>query len=74
MGFTLKYLMDFYQQSTDKANFFNKGFERLVGTAALRQQIIAGKSEEEIHKTWEPALGQYKAMRKKYLLYPDSNG
>jgi uncharacterized protein YbbC (DUF1343 family) len=74
MGFTLKYLMDFYQQSTDKANFFNKGFERLVGTAALRQQIIAGKSEEEIRKTWEPALGQYKAMRKKYLLYPDSNG
>ncbi|SMB98223.1 conserved hypothetical protein [Hymenobacter roseosalivarius DSM 11622] len=72
IGFTLKYLLDFYQQSTDKANFFNKGFERLVGTAALRQQIIAGKSEAEIRKTWEPELGQYKAMRKKYLLYPEA--
>ncbi|WP_133272225.1 exo-beta-N-acetylmuramidase NamZ family protein [Hymenobacter radiodurans] len=72
IGFTLKYLLDFYQQSTDKANFFNKGFERLVGTAALRQQIIAGKSEAEIRKTWEPALSQYKAMRKKYLLYPEA--
>lgn len=72
LGFTLKYLLDFYQQSTDKANFFNKGFERLVGTAALRQQVMAGKSEEEIRKTWEPALGRYKAMRKKYLLYPEA--
>ncbi|WP_460612435.1 exo-beta-N-acetylmuramidase NamZ family protein [Hymenobacter seoulensis] len=73
VGFTLRYLLDFYQQSTDKANFFNKGFERLVGTAALRQQIIAGKTEQEIRKSWEPALGQYKALRKKYLLYPDFN-
>ncbi|MCC2546643.1 DUF1343 domain-containing protein [Hymenobacter sp. BT175] len=71
IGFTLKYLIDFYQQSTDKANFFNKGFERLAGTAALRQQIIAGKSEQEIRQSWEPALGQYKVLRQKYLLYPE---
>ncbi|WP_139920755.1 exo-beta-N-acetylmuramidase NamZ domain-containing protein [Hymenobacter sp. DG01] len=71
VGFSLKYLLDFYHQSTDKANFFNKGFERLAGTAALRQQIIAGKSEQEIRQSWEPALSQYKTLRKKYLLYPD---
>ncbi|MBO0359569.1 DUF1343 domain-containing protein [Hymenobacter sp. BT186] len=71
VGFTLKYLLDFYQQSTAKDKFFGKYFEQLSGTSALRQQIIAGKSETEIRRSWEPALGQYKAMRKKYLLYPD---
>ncbi|UOR06291.1 DUF1343 domain-containing protein [Hymenobacter aerilatus] len=73
-GFTLRYLLDFYQKSTAKDQFFNKGFERLAGTKELRQQIIAGKTEAEIRKTWEPGLSQYKQLRKKYLLYPDFNG
>jgi uncharacterized protein YbbC (DUF1343 family) len=73
VGFSLKYLLDFYQQSTAKDKFFGKYFEQLSGTSALRQQIIAGKSEAEIRKSWEPALGQYKVLRKKYLLYPDFN-
>ncbi|MBO3270540.1 exo-beta-N-acetylmuramidase NamZ family protein [Hymenobacter defluvii] len=71
-GFTLRYLLDFYQQSTAKDQFFNKGFERLAGTKELRPQIIAGKSEAEIRKSWEPGLSQYKQLRKKYLLYPES--
>lgn len=71
-SFTLRYLLDFYQQSTAKDQFFTKGFERLAGTKELRQQIIAGKTEAEIRKTWEPALSQYKQLRKKYLLYPES--
>ncbi|WP_022826116.1 exo-beta-N-acetylmuramidase NamZ family protein [Hymenobacter norwichensis] len=73
VGFSLKYLLGFYQQSTAKDKFFGKYFEQLSGTSALRQQIIAGKSEAEIRKSWEPALGQYKVLRKKYLLYPDFN-
>lgn len=72
VGFTPKYLIDFYQQSTAKDKFFGKYFEQLTGTRTLREQIIAGKSEAEIRKSWEPGLVQYKAMRKKYLLYPDS--
>lgn len=73
IGFTLKYLLDYYQQSTNKEKFFlsDRGFDRLMGNATVRQQIMAGKSEAEIRQGWEPALGQYKAMRKKYLLYPD---
>jgi uncharacterized protein YbbC (DUF1343 family) len=35
------------------------------------QQIIDGTSEEEIRKSWEPALSNYKEIRKKYLLYKD---
>ena len=67
----LKYLLDFYQQSTDKAHFFGNYFEELSGTNALRQQIIAGKTEAEIRASWEPGLGKFKTLRKKYLLYPE---
>jgi uncharacterized protein YbbC (DUF1343 family) len=69
--FTLKYLLDFYQQSTDKAHFFTKYFEQLAGTDSLRAQVIAGRSEASIRASWQPALGRYKALRKKYLLYPE---
>ncbi len=70
-GLVLKYLLDFYQQSTDKPHFFGKYFEELAGTNSLREQIIAGKTEAEIRASWEPGLGRFKALRKKYLLYPE---
>jgi hypothetical protein len=35
------------------------------------QQLKEGKSEEEIRKSWEPALSKFKAIRKNYLLYKD---
>nr|MBA2493815.1 DUF1343 domain-containing protein [Acidobacteriota bacterium] len=35
----------------------------------FKEQIIAGKTEEEIRRSWEPGLTNYKKMRKKYLLY-----
>ena len=49
------------------ASFFNK----LAGNATLMQQLIAGTSEAEIRKSWEPKLTAFKMMRKKYLLYTD---
>ena len=70
-GLVLNYLLDFYQQSTDKTHFFGKYFEELSGTDALRQQIIAGKTEAEIRASWAPGLNKFKALRKKYLLYPE---
>jgi uncharacterized protein YbbC (DUF1343 family) len=70
-GLVLKYLFDFYQQSTDKAHFFGKYFEELSGTTSLREQIIAGKTETEIRASWEPGLGKFKTLRRKYLLYPE---
>lgn len=73
----LQWLMELYQAYPNKEKFFDhkqstqiNNFDKLAGTAALRQQIIKGKSEEEIRFSWEPALSQYKIMRKKYLLYP----
>lgn len=70
-GLVLRYLLDFYQQSTDKEHFFGKYFEELSGTDALRQQVIAGKSEAAIRASWEPGLKKYRVLRKKYLLYPE---
>jgi uncharacterized protein YbbC (DUF1343 family) len=71
--FTLAFLKEMYDNSSQKDKFFNNFFEKLAGTAALRNQIKAGKSEAEIRASWEPALSNYKNMRKRYLLYPDSN-
>lgn len=69
--FTLAYVLDFYNNSSSQDKFFNSFFEKLAGTATLREQIKAGKSEAEIRASWEPALSDYKKLRKKYLLYPD---
>ncbi|MBE7177962.1 MAG: DUF1343 domain-containing protein [Mucilaginibacter polytrichastri] len=73
----LKWLIELYQAYPYKHVFFdyqhNKqmgNFDKLSGTENLRLQIIAGKSEDEIRKSWEPGLSRYKSMRKKYLIYP----
>lgn len=73
----LKWLLEFYAAYPDKTAFFDfkqhpqmGNFDKLAGTSSLREQIIAGKTEAEIRSSWEPALSQYKLMRKKYLLYP----
>lgn len=42
-----------------------------MGTDSVRMDILKGKSEAEIRTAWQPALQQYKTMRKKYLLYHD---
>ncbi len=72
----LKWMMELYQAYPDKKNFFNKSLskeigdiDKLAGTRDFKEQIIAGKTEEEIRKSWEPGLTNYKKMRQKYLLY-----
>jgi len=67
----LFWLINIYKEYPDKNNFFNSSFNRLAGNAQLQEQIKSGKEEEEIHKTWEEGLAQFKLIRKKYLLYPD---
>lgn len=69
----LKYLLDAYKLFPDKENFFakNNGFHRLAGNDELMQQIKDGKTEAEIRASWAPKLREFKAIRKKYLLYPD---
>lgn len=73
----LQWIMELYKAHPYKEKFFDSKLskemgtiERLTGSALFRQQIIDGVSEKEIRASWEPGLSDYKAMRKKYLLYP----
>lgn len=76
----LKWLLDAYKLFPDKSDFFLPAangkptdffFNKLAGNSTLMQQIKEGKTEEEIRKSWEPALSKFKAIRKKYLIYKD---
>lgn len=76
----LKWLMEAYKLFPQKDSFFivpksgnmeQSFFTKLAGNNELWQQIKAGKSEEEIRKSWEPELSNFKQIRKKYLLYED---
>ncbi len=73
----LQWLIELYKAYPYKEKFFDfkqsnqiGNFDKLAGTKELKEQIIAGVHEEEIRKSWEPGLSQYKQMRTKYLLYP----
>jgi uncharacterized protein YbbC (DUF1343 family) len=71
---SLKWLILAYQLYPDKNDFFIGGgsfFNRLAGTDLLARQIKNGLSEDDIRKSWEPALTHFKTIRKKYLLYAD---
>lgn len=67
----LSFILNAYQLFPEKARFFNNFFDKLAGSAKLRQQIQQGLSEAAIRKSWEPGLKQFAAIRKKYLLYTD---
>jgi len=67
----LAYLITAYENCPDKTNFFlkNNFFDKLAGTAVLRQKIVAGATEEAIRASWQPAIDNFKLLRAKYLLY-----
>jgi uncharacterized protein YbbC (DUF1343 family) len=72
----LQWLFELYNAYPEKEKFFNTSpstqmgnFHNLSGTTLLKEQIEKGVSEEEIRKSWEPGLSEYKEMRKRYLLY-----
>ena len=69
--FTLRYLIDMYDKLDTGSEFFIPFFDQLAGTAELRKQIEAHKTEAEIKASWKDALNAYKKIRVKYLLYPD---
>ena len=74
----IQWIMELYKASPEKEKFFDSkqsremnNIEIQIGSGLFRQQIIDGVSEEEIRKTWEPGLSNYKKMRKKYVIYKD---
>ena len=74
----IQWIIELYKASPEKEKFFDSrqsremnNIEIQIGSGLFRQQIIDGVSEEEIRKTWEPGLSNYKKMRKKYVIYKD---
>jgi len=68
----LKWLLKTYNETEERAKFFNSYFTKLAGTKKLQRQIEGGMSEEEIRATWKAGIEKFKEMRRKYLIYPDS--
>jgi len=68
---TMKWIIEAYENATDKAKFFNTAnFTKHAGTQLLQKQIEAGLSEEDIKATWKNDIERFKKTREKYLLYP----
>lgn len=75
-GFSLKYVLELYRcyrtsVPNPEKEFFTRPrwFDLLMGTNQVRQDILKGKTEEEIRAAWQKDLADYKAIRQKYLLY-----
>lgn len=67
----LSWLIAAFTDLGNHPGFFTAYFDKLAGTAKLREQIIQGLSEEEIKISWQEDLDKFKVIRSKYLLYPD---
>jgi len=73
----IQWMIELYKASPHKERFFDRSISKqmgdinkLAGTATFKEQIIAGMSEQQIRRSWEPGLSNYKKMHTKYLLYP----
>ena len=64
----LNWLIEAYENTTDKSSFFNSFFTKLAGQTILQQQIEKGWSALEIKKSWQKDLEQFKILRANYLL------
>ena len=65
----LKYLINSYNNSSNKDQFFNSFFIKLSGTKNLKDQIINNFTEKEIRASWSKGLNNFKKIRLKYLIY-----
>ena len=66
----LKWLIDAYQNTSDKTVFFNPFFTKLAGQELLKEKIENGWNTQEIRASWKEDIEKYKRLRKPYLLYP----
>ena len=68
-GLRLEWILFAYKNYPQKSAFFTSYFDTLAGTRTLREQISAGKSEEDIKASWKPGIDKFKSVRAKYLIY-----
>ena len=65
----LEWLIDAYKKTPKTEKFFGKTFTIHAGNTKLQQQIEEGFTAEEIRKTWQKGLSDFKKIRANYLIY-----
>ncbi|WP_067148831.1 exo-beta-N-acetylmuramidase NamZ family protein [Pseudotamlana agarivorans] len=65
----LSWLIEAYQNTKNKADFFNNFFIKLSGTSKLQEQIESGVSAEAIKASWQSGLEAFRKTREQYLIY-----
>ncbi len=65
----LSWLIEAYENTSDKSKFFNDFFTKLAGGTELQNQIEKGVSEAEIRAGWQEGLEKFRYKRENYLLY-----
>ncbi len=65
----LEWLIEAYNLTSQKGDFFNPFFTNLAGSKKLQQQIESGMTSEEIRQSWKSALEKFEVVRGKYLIY-----
>lgn len=66
----ISWLVQFSKYAKDRTDFFTESFNLLAGSDELQKDLIKGKSDIDIHKSWQKDIEEFKAIRSKYLLYP----
>jgi uncharacterized protein YbbC (DUF1343 family) len=62
---------EIYRMHRDKFEWKIGHFDRLCGTAKVRQTISSGASVKILRATWQMKLRAFRQIRGKYLIYPD---
>lgn len=70
-GIQLDIIINAYKNFPKKELFFNSFFKKLAGNDLLQAQIKQGYSADQIKASWQADLLEFKALRKRYLLYED---
>lgn len=70
-GFSFKYIVEFYQKSPAKQEFFVPFFDKLTGDKQAKEFIQSGKSADWIDNHYKDRLKPFLKLRSKYLLYGD---
>ncbi len=67
----LEWILFGYKNMESQKDFFNPFFYNITGNKELKEQIVQGKSAEEIRESWQSDLERFKEIRRKYLIYKD---
>ena len=63
-------VIEIHREHGDTLTFRVSHFDRLAGTRAVREGVLAGESLATITASWDAQLARFNAIRERYLIYP----